>query len=124
MSEVTKNPSQDEDFSMEEYEQLLDKYQFTSKELTRGKIVKGRIVKVTENHVIVDIGFKSEGVIPIEEFKNGLETAPISPGDEIEAMIIRTSTSEGYIHLSKRKADAEKALNQLEKAFHLSLIHI
>ena len=118
MSEVTKNPSQDEDFSMEEYEQLLDKYQFTSKELTRGKIVKGRIVKVTENHVIVDIGFKSEGVIPIEEFKNGLETTPISPGDEIEAMIIRTSSSEGYIHLSKRKADAEKALNQLEKAFH------
>lgn len=118
MSELTKNQSQDDQFSSKEYEQLLDKYQFTTKELTQGKIVKGRIVKVTENHAIVDIGFKSEGIIPVEEFQNGLEPSPIKPGDEIEAMIIRTSSSEGYIHLSKKRADEEKALNQLEKVFH------
>ncbi|RLE08973.1 MAG: 30S ribosomal protein S1, partial [Candidatus Aminicenantes bacterium] len=96
MSELTKNLSQKDQFSSEEYEQLLDQYQFSTKELTQGKIVKGRIVKITENQAIIDIGFKSEGIIPLEEFKNELEPFPPTPGAEVEAMIIRTSTSEGY----------------------------
>jgi len=118
MSELTKNLSQKDQFSSEEYEQLLDQYQFSTKELTQGKIVKGHIVKITENQAIIDIGFKSEGIIPLEEFKNGLEPSPPTPGAEVEAMIIRTSTSEGYIYLSKKRADEEKALNHLEKVFH------
>ncbi|OQX55794.1 MAG: 30S ribosomal protein S1 [Candidatus Aminicenantes bacterium 4484_214] len=118
MSELTKNLSQKDQFSSEEYEQLLDQYQFSTKELTQGKIVKGRIVKITENQAIIDIGFKSEGIIPLEEFKNELEPFPPTPGAEVEAMIIRTSTSEGYIYLSKKRADEEKALNHLEKVFH------
>jgi small subunit ribosomal protein S1 len=117
MSEITKPPDKDEKMTAEDYEHLLNKYQYSTKEVAPGKIVKGKVIKVTGSHVLVDIGLKSEGVIPIEEF---IESAtPMKPkeGDVVEAVLEKTDRKEGYFILSKKSADIEKALDVLEKAF-------
>ena len=117
MSEITKPPDKDEKMTAEDYEHLLNKYQYSTKEVAPGKIVKGKVIKVTGSHVLVDIGLKSEGVIPIEEF---IESAtPMKPkeGDVVEAVLEKTDRKEGYFILSKKSADIQKALDVLEKAF-------
>jgi len=107
----------EEKITPKDYEHLIDKYHFDTKELTPGKLLKGKVIKVTPSHVLVDIGFKSEGLIPIEDFSGYQDPNKIQPGDEIEAVIERSNRKEGYLILSKKKAVAIKALNNLEKAF-------
>ena len=117
MSEITKPPDKDEKMTAEDYEHLLNKYQYSTREVAPGKIVKGKVIKVTGSYVLVDIGLKSEGLIPIEEF---IESAtPMKPkeGDVVEAVLEKTDRKEGYFILSKKSADIEKALDVLEKAF-------
>ncbi|MGB8953090.1 MAG: 30S ribosomal protein S1 [Candidatus Aminicenantales bacterium] len=118
MSEITKRKEKDDNISSEDYEHLLDKYQFSVKEITPGKIIKGKVMKVTSAYVLVDIGFKSEGIIPIEDFSNGPEPAKIRAGEEVEAILEKTDLKDGYVILSKKGADIQKALDLLEKAFH------
>jgi len=118
MSEITKRQDKDEKMTSEDYEHLLDKYQFSAKEISPGKIVKGKIIKVTSTHVLVDIGLKSEGIVPLEEFLDSAEPTKPHLGDEIEAMLQRSDRRQGYFVLSKRNADIQKALDALEKAFN------
>ncbi len=113
----TKKPEKDEHITSEDYKNLLERYQFNAKELTPGKIIKGKVIKITPTHVIVDVGFKSEGIIPIEEFNQGLEAGDIHPGDEVEAVLERGNLREGYLVLSQKKAVAQKALVDLERAY-------
>ena len=116
MAELKKQADREEKISSEDYEQLLDKYQFSAKEITPGKIIKGRVIKATPTGILMDIGFKSEGVIPIEDFAD-LDIQKIKPGDEIENILERTDAKEGYLILSKKRADSLRALEHLEKAF-------
>jgi len=117
MSKLTKDQEEEEKISSEDYQNLLEKYQFRVKEIAPGKIVKGKVIKVTPTHVLVDIGFKSEGIIPIEDLMKDKEKTEIHIGDKIEAILERTDPREGYLILSKKKADALKALDNLEKAY-------
>ena len=118
MSEITKPVENDDKPTAEEYENLLDQYQFSTKEMTPGKVIRGKIIKVTASQVLVDIGFKSEGVIPIEDFiEGGQDPAKLKPGDEVDAIIERTDQKEGTLILSKSKADVIRALDNLEKAY-------
>jgi len=116
MPELKKPADTDEKLSSEDYEQLLDKYQFSAKEVSAGKVVRGRVIKVTPQSVLLDIGFKSEGVVPVEEFEED-ELKKLMPGDEIEATMERTDAKEGYLVLSKKGADTIRAVDQLEKAY-------
>jgi small subunit ribosomal protein S1 len=118
MSEITKRHDKDEKMTSEDYEHLLDKYQFSAKEIAPGKIIRGRVIKVSATHVLVDIGLKSEGVIPIEEFQESPEPIKPKAGDEVDAMIEKTDSKEGYFVLSKKSADIQKALDVLEKAYN------
>ena len=70
MSELAKKTEKGEKISSKDYEHLLDQYQFSTKELSPGKLLKGKVIKVTPHHILVDVGFKSEGIIPIEDFGN------------------------------------------------------
>jgi small subunit ribosomal protein S1 len=116
MTEAPRPKDPDAPLAAEDYEHLLDKYQFSSKEVSPGKIVKGRVIKVTPTHVLVDIGLKSEGVIPVEDFAGSVDATLPKAGDEIEAVLERTDHREGYFILSKSRADAEKAVESLETA--------
>ena len=116
MSEITKK--EEENLSSKDYENLLDQYQFNAKEIAPGKIIKGKIIKVTSTHALIDIGSKSEGIIPMEDFTNILDKSEIHPGDNIEAIVERSDLKEGYLVLSHKRAIAFKALNNLERAYN------
>ncbi|MCK4644731.1 MAG: 30S ribosomal protein S1 [Candidatus Aminicenantes bacterium] len=117
MSEITKKEEKEENISAEEYENLLDQYQFSAKEIIPGKIVKGKVIKVTKTHVLIDIGFKSEGIIPAEDFSDNQNFDELRPGDAIEAFLERSDPKDGYLVLSHKKAIALKALDELEKIY-------
>jgi small subunit ribosomal protein S1 len=117
MAELKKQGNRKEKISSEDYEQLLDQYQFSAKEITPGKIIKGKVIKVTPTGVLVDIGFKSEGVVPVEDFVD-TDLQKLRPGDEVEAILEKTDARDGYLLLSKKRADRLRALDHLEKAFY------
>ncbi|MFQ6038595.1 MAG: 30S ribosomal protein S1 [Candidatus Aminicenantales bacterium] len=117
MTELGKNSKKEEDVSSEDYARLLEKYAFNTKELSPGKLLKGKVIKVTPTHVLVDVGFKSEGIIPVEDFMDHQDPQTLRAGDDVEAVLERADTKEGYLVLSRKKAFAIKALNNLEKAY-------
>jgi small subunit ribosomal protein S1 len=92
----------DEAYSAEEYERMLAMYEGTLQHVVEGEIVKSKVLRVTENAVILDVGFKSEGAVPIEEFK---DAASLKEGDEIEVFLEHLEDNEGAVVLSKKKAD-------------------
>jgi len=83
-------------------------------DIEEGEVIRGRVVEVRTGDVIVDIGYKSEGAIPIEEFRH---TGAPKVGDEIEVFLEAKEDSEGLIVLSKDKADKIKVWDQISKAF-------
>ncbi|MFQ5648875.1 MAG: 30S ribosomal protein S1 [bacterium] len=94
---------QDEaEYSEEEYNQMLDFYEKTMSDFVEGELVVGKILAVSDKEVAVDIGFKSEGVIPIEEFSH---PEAIDVGDDIEVFLDNVEDSDGQLVLSKKKAD-------------------
>src|SRR5687768_6793385 len=83
-----------------------------------GDIVKGTIVKVDKDEVLLDIGFKSEGVIPARELSIRHDVDPheiVSVGDEIEALVLQKEDKEGRLVLSKKRAQYERAWGDVEK---------
>ena len=73
--------------------------------MTPGSILKGRIVEVTKDHVVVDVGLKSEGLVPIDEFSDPEE---IVLDNEVEVLLDRTEDEEGQIVLSREKAERQR----------------
>ena len=87
-------------------ESLEEAYDNSIKAFTDGEIVKGVVVDVTRDEVMIDIGFKSEGYIPASEFDTGENDLPaVQVGDEIDVYIVRREDAEGQIVLSKKIAD-------------------
>ena len=87
-------------------ESLEEAYDNSIKAFTDGEIVKGVVVDVNRDEVMIDIGFKSEGYIPAAEFEPGQDGTPaVQVGDEIDVYIVRREDSEGQIVLSKKIAD-------------------
>ena len=86
------------------------KYEESVKEFEPDTILKGRVLNVVNEEVIVDIGYKSEGVIPLYEFG---ENADVDIGDEIEVLLDEIDETTGMIRLSKRKADRIRAWNDI-----------
>ena len=88
------------------------------KNLRHGEIVRGVVVQVGQDEVLVDVGAKSEGVIPIRELSCCDVNSPeeiVKVGDEIEVFVLKAEDNEGRLILSKEKADAEKAWVTLEE---------
>ncbi|HXH84323.1 MAG TPA: 30S ribosomal protein S1 [Candidatus Tectomicrobia bacterium] len=82
-------------------------------EFEEGEVVRGRVVEVRQGEVLVDVGYKSEGAIPIEEFRGRLP----KEGDEIEVYLESKEDAEGLIVLSKDKADKIKVWDQITQAY-------
>ncbi|MCR4399973.1 MAG: bifunctional 4-hydroxy-3-methylbut-2-enyl diphosphate reductase/30S ribosomal protein S1 [Syntrophomonadaceae bacterium] len=91
-----------------------------SKGMERGSILKGVVIQVSDDEVMVDVGGKSEGVIPLRELSvRDLRSAreEVQVGDEIEVYVLRWD-DDGTILLSKKRVDMKKALDALEEKFH------
>jgi 4-hydroxy-3-methylbut-2-enyl diphosphate reductase len=88
--------------------------------LRSGEIVRGVIVQVGQDEVLVDVGAKSEGVVPLRELSCYDVSSPgevVQVGDEINVWVVKAEDNEGRIILSKGRADAVKAWDTLDKAF-------
>ncbi|MCP3178011.1 MAG: 30S ribosomal protein S1 [Desulfuromonadales bacterium] len=113
VNELMEN--EDEFGSMEESFEAL--FENSLKELKAGNVVTGTIVQVNPDSVVVDVGGKSEGLIPIAEFldDNGQVKTDLKVGDQFDVLIERTENENGLISLSKEKADRMKIWNTLEE---------
>ncbi len=101
----------DEEYSEDEYEQMLSMYEGTMASIAEGEIVKSKVLRITENAVILDVGFKSEGSVALDEFKE-----PPAVGDEVEVFLEHLEDQEGAVVLSKKKADFMRVWERIRVA--------
>lgn len=101
------------EYSESEYQELKKLYEGTLSSISEGEIVKGRIVHIGDNHVTVDIGFKSEGTIPVAEFPNLQE---LKIGDEVEVFLESVENKDGQLMLSRKRADFMRVWERVVKA--------
>jgi small subunit ribosomal protein S1 len=116
MEELNKSS---EDYTDDEFETMVSMYQGTLSSITEKEVVTGRIIGLDHKYVIVDIGFKSEGIVPLNEFRNASE---VKIGDEIEVFLDRVEDREGQLVLSRRKADTLRAWQNIDESHRNSKI--
>ena len=106
-----------EDISDEEMNQMIDG---TLTDFDEGDLIDGTVVKIEHDEVLVDIGFKSEGVIPARELSIRKDADPsevVSLGDKLEALVLQKEDKDGRLILSKKRAEYERAWIQVEDKF-------
>ena len=104
-------------FDMEvNFEAELEKYLNSDfDEVQEGSIISGEVVKITPNYVLVDVSFKSEGQIPVEEFQDSNGNLTVQEGDKVDVYVVSKDEIEGAITLSYERARRFKLLDELEK---------
>ncbi len=100
-----------------DYEALVALYDESMRHLEEGEIVVGRVVEITDSEVVVDVGYKSEGLVPIQEFADISGTVNVEIGDEVEVLLEKTEDQEGHVLLSKAKAERMRIWQDIEEAF-------
>ena len=90
------------DISRDAFEAMLDEHRTAGGDIREGQIVKARVLRITESTVILEFGFKSEGAVPLDEFKDPDE---VVPGQEVEVLLESLEDDDGVVVLSKKKAD-------------------
>ena len=106
-----------EDISDEEMNQMIDG---TLTDFDEGDLIDGTVVKIEHDEVLVDIGFKSEGVIPARELSIRKDADPsevVNLGDKLEALVLQKEDKDGRLILSKKRAEYERAWIQVEDKF-------
>ena len=106
-----------EDISDEEMNQMIDG---TLTDFDEGDLIDGTVVKIEHDEVLVDIGFKSEGVIPARELSIRKDADPsevVNLGDKLEALVLQKEDKDGRLILSKKRAEYERAWIQVENKF-------
>jgi len=95
---------------------MLDQYEQEQAGFQEGSVVRGTVVNVTERSVVIDFGFKSEGIVPKEEFTENGEVT-VKRGDEVEVLVKSMESQEGVPILSRADAVRMRAWDELEKAY-------
>jgi small subunit ribosomal protein S1 len=101
-----------------EYQRLVEMYDESMRNLAEGEIVRGRVIGVTSNSVIVDVGYKSEGLIPREEFTDHDGKLTVGEGDHVDVLLEKTEDVEGHVLLSRSKAERMQRWNEIEAAYN------
>src|SRR6187401_3777470 len=99
--------------------ELIPDYESTFPTINEGEVVHGQVVRVDKDEVLVDIGYKSEGVIPVAELSIRRSVNPedeVKLGDEIDALVLTKEDADGRLILSKKRARFEKAWRRIEAA--------
>src|SRR5580693_8652120 len=104
----------------EEYQHLLEDYSHLAPP-SRHEILEGRVLKISNSDVFIDVGYKSDGVAPIAQFTDADGAVTVHPGDLVEVMVESGHTSEGYVVLSHEKAARLKVWDNLESALQQQL---
>jgi small subunit ribosomal protein S1 len=98
-------------------DELLDLYDRKMSNFAEGDIIRGRVLKVIGAEVVIDIGYKSEGVLPVQEVTGYDGQVTVKPGDELDVFIERLENNSGYIVLSREKAERMLVWDRIEAAF-------
>ena len=114
---IAKPHDLDDQVDPAEYAQLLDAYDHSFRNIAEGEVVKGTVLKVTSAEVIVDVGYKSEGIIALQEFIDEQGQITVQPGDIVDVLLERTEDRDGYVVLSREKAEKMKIWDEVEKAY-------
>ena len=118
---VDQNNGQVDPSIPENYEHLLEDYsQFAPP--AADEVVQGTVLGITAKDVIIDFGYKSEGIVPIEQFQSPTGEVTVKRGDVVDVMIDRSEQVEGYVLLSHTKAARLRIWDDLEKASNDQLI--
>ena len=105
--------------SSEDFATALESFTTEAEEAkTEDHVIRGTVLKLTPTHVVVDIGAKSEGMLPLTEVLDHQGQPKFQPGDEIDVMRDKGETEEGYINLSHQKAQRLRAWDEIEKAYN------
>src|SRR5213079_3094101 len=104
----------EDDYSQDELEKMMELYNGTLASIDEGEIVKSKVLEIRDNMVVLDIGFKSEGSVPLEEFKDHPD---LKPGDEVEVLLEHLEDQEGSVVLSKKKADFMRVWERIRVAY-------
>ncbi len=102
----------------DEYARLLELYDSSFRNIAEGEVVSGTVLQVTSSEVVVDVGYKSEGMIAIEEFRNERGEIVVQVGDLVDVLLERTEDRHGYVVLSREKAEKMKIWDEIEKAYN------
>jgi small subunit ribosomal protein S1 len=125
MESMDENDRQETDSTSEkidekeafEYEEMVSLYDESMRHLSEGQIVTGKVITINPNHVVVDVGYKSEGLIPLAEFVDFEGNLSVDVGDEVEVLLERTEDAEGHVLLSKQKAERMMVWSDIEKSY-------
>lgn len=110
------NPYSNEEngYTEQEFKELKQLYDQTFSVVKEGQIVKGTIISIDDRGVAIDIGFKSEGTVPLTEFSNIDE---LKPGDEVEVYLESIENNEGQLVISRKRADFMRIWERIVKAY-------
>src|ERR687885_2980179 len=108
------NRWEEDEYSPDEIEAMLELYSGTLESIEEGEIVKSKVLEIRDNMVVLDIGFKSEGTVPLEEFK---DMPDLKAGDEVEVLLEHLEDQEGSVVLSKKKADFMRVWERIRVAY-------
>ena len=111
------NTSEDVKNTSAGMENLMDMYEESFKRFAEGEVVTGRIISVDKDYVLVDIGYKSEGQIRINEFKDEKGEIHVNMGDDVEVMVEFWDEDEERVVLSKEKAAKVKVWEEIKKTY-------
>ncbi len=97
-------------YKKEEKEKYDKVYENTFVQITDGELIKGLVVGVTKTDVVVNIGFKSDGLVSLNEFR---DLQNLKSGDEVEVMVMEKEDREGHLHLSRKQARITRAWERI-----------
>ena len=100
-----------------EYARLVDLYNRSFRNISEGEVIEGTVLKVSSTEVIVDVGYKSEGMIALNEFVDEKGKVTVEAGDTVDVLLERTEDRDGHIVLSREKAEKMKIWDDVEKAY-------
>jgi len=121
LTEESSHPAStaDDKHASEDFASALENFTTETEEAVgEDRVIKGTVLKLTSTHVVVDIGTKSEGMLPLSEVLDHEGKPKVKPGDEIDVMREKGQTEEGYVNLSHQKAARLHAWDEVEKAHH------
>jgi small subunit ribosomal protein S1 len=111
---ATVNPTQNNDAN--DFEALLAENFEVKESLQEGRIVEGRVVKVGKDHAVIDVGYKSEGEVNIQEFADTKGQISVKEGDRVDVFLETLENEDGLIEVSKEKADRMKVWDEISVA--------
>src|SRR5438132_7421761 len=118
-SPATKSAQEEDEprASAEDFGSILDQFEQEQSTLQEGEVVRGTVVGITERGVVIDFGYKSEGIVNQNEFMENGQLA-VKPGDEVDVLVKNMQTGEGFPVLSRADAVRLRAWDDLEKAYN------